>query len=374
VKNARRRNFRGGSAAVAAKKDKNIEMASWEDIMPIQTLLKKTVTIATLAGSFMATAAWAETTITMNVWFPRTTYFYNDYMKVWADTVEEKSGGDIKVVIPAQSMAPPPGQLQLALDGVADVVMVINSYHRDQFHLQKIVEIPFTAETEEGAQVAAWRSYEELFAPAHEFKGVKVLGTALTAANSLQSSDHPLNSPSDLEGMKVRSDPGTAPWMEKFGAIPVVQPGNKSFELMSGGIVDGNLMTTEAVEALGYDRYVKHILEFPGGLSRFGFTFLMNEAKWNSLTPEQQQIVSDAAGENLSRALGKLLDERGRVIREQLIADGVTVNTAEGEALAAFQSELAFVREDWIAGADKKGVDGQAALDFFLETAQHPDE
>lgn len=99
----------------------------------------------------LAGVAAAETTLTMNVWFPRMAAFNTRYMQAWADEVQARSNGAIRVVVPAQSMAPPPGQLQLLLDGGADVVIVLNGVHGDLFAPLLISEIPMTAETEEGA-------------------------------------------------------------------------------------------------------------------------------------------------------------------------------------------------------------------------------
>jgi len=39
----------------------------------------------------------------------------------------------------------------------------------------------------------------------------------------------------------------------------------------------------------------------------------------------------------------------------------------EGAAADQLKERLAFVEEDWIKAADKKGIDGKAALAYFRE-------
>ncbi len=317
--------------------------------------------------------AHAETQITMNVWFPRVTAFYNEYMMGWAKAVEEKSGGNIKVNVPAQSMAPPPGQLQLLLDGGADVVMIINAFHGDKFMLPMIGALPFTAESEEGAQVALWRTYKQYFEVADEYKGIKVLGLTMPASNTIQSMGDPIRSIADLQGKKVRTDPGPmGAFFEKAGATIVVRPANESFEMMSGGVIDVNLMTSEGAVTLGYSKFLKNVTEFPGGLGRFVFTFAMSKEKWDSLTAEEQKIVEDAAGEALSRSYGKLLDQMQKDALKTFEEQGVKREVASPEATTEFKQALEFISQNWLEGANSKGVDGKAALDFYMKTAANP--
>lgn len=334
-----------------------------------------TALMTSITGLGFATApAMAQTEITMNVWFPRVTAFYNDYMMGWARAVEENSGGEIKVNVPAQSMAPPEGQLQLLLDGGADVVMIINAYHGDKFMLPMIGALPFTADSEEGAQVALWRTYKEHFEAADEYRGLKVLGLTMPAANAIQSLTDPITSVADLKGKKVRTDPGPmGGFFEQAGATIVVRPANESFELMSGGVIDASLMTGEGAVSLGYAKFLKNVTEFPGGLGRFVFTFAMSQEKWDSLTPEEQTIVEDAAGEALSRGFGQLLDRSEAEAREVQVAEGINLIDASPEQTAEFKQALDFLTQGWIAGATAKGVDGAAAYTHFMETAASPE-
>lgn len=338
-----------------------------------RTMLGLTAALMTSVAGLAATPAAAETEITMNVWFPRVTAFYTDYMMGWANAVEANSNGGIKVNVPAQSMAPPPGQLQLLLDGGADVVMIINAYHNDKFMLPMVGALPFTADSEEGAHVALWRTYEKFFADVGEYKGLKVLGLTMPSANAIQSLGDPITSVADFKGRKVRTDPGPMlGFLEQAGATPVVRPANESFELMSGGVIDASLMTGEGAMSLDYLQFLKNVTTFPGGLGRFVFTFAMSQEKWDTLTPEEQKIVEDAAGEALGRAYGQLLDKREEMAATAHAEAGVNVIEANEAQTAEFKDALDFLTQGWIAGATAKGADGAAAYEYFVTTAANP--
>lgn len=339
-----------------------------------KTMLGLAAALMTSVAALGTAPALAETEITMNVWFPRVTAFYTDYMMGWAGAVEAASGGEIKVNVPAQSMAPPEGQLQLLLDGGADVVMIINAFHGDKFMLPMVAALPFVADSEEGAHVALWRTYKQFFEAAGEYRGLKVLGMTMPSANAIQSLGDPIVSVADFRGRKVRTDPGPMlGFLEQAGATAVVRPANESFELMSGGVVDASLMTAEGAMSLGYAKFLKNVTEFPGGLGRFVFTFAMSQEKWDALSPEEQAIVEEAAGEGLARSYGALIDTREAVAHETYAAEGVNVIAASPEQVAEFTQALDFLTQGWIAGATAKGVDGAAAYAFFKETAANPE-
>ena len=48
-------------------------------------------------------------------------------------------------------------------------------------------------------------------------------------------------------------------------------------------------------------------------------------------------------------------------------AAGLKTLRIQGEAADQMKERLAFVEEDWIKAADKKGIDGKAALAYFRE-------
>jgi len=117
---------------------------------------------ASAAGAVLGgpSTAAAQTTLIMDFYLPRGTPFWTDLMKPWADEVEKRTDGRVKVTVPSAPLGSPDRQWDIVTRGVADVVMMSFSFQRQHIKLPVLTSIPLTAETSEGASVALWRTYE----------------------------------------------------------------------------------------------------------------------------------------------------------------------------------------------------------------------
>ena len=71
-----------------------------------------------------------------------------------------------------------------------------------------------------------------------------------------------------------------------------------------------------------------------------------------------------------SRILEQHVPVYDAAVVEKLKAAGAEIDHASPEFVAELKTKLAFVEEDWIGTAAKRGVDGKAALAYFREQAQ----
>ncbi len=93
----------------------------------------------------------------------------------------------------------------------------------------------------------------------------------------------------------------------------------------------------------------------------------MNERKWKSLSEQDRAAIEKISGEWIANDFGtKWQVAEQQAIEKHTAADLKTLRI-EGEAATQLQERLAFVEENWIKVADKKGVDGKAALAYFRE-------
>ena len=68
-----------------------------------------------------------------------------------------------------------------------------------------------------------------------------------------------------------------------------LKPAPDSYELLSGGVMDGTLFPAESTESFKIDKIIKHATFFPGGLYNTSFVFLMNQAKYEKLSPTRRK-------------------------------------------------------------------------------------
>lgn len=327
-------------------------------------------TVAFMLG--LAPSANADVTLTMNVVMPRASSFFVGVYKPWADAVERESHGRIKIAIPAATMAPLPRQWEMVMSGIADVALTPNDYIRERAKLPFLAEIPFIAPNSVADSVAIWRTQQKYFAAANEYKDVKLLALWVNGGNTVQTVKRPVTRLEDFRGLKMWvPSPNTKAAIEAFGATPVTaQAANSMYDYMSGGIVDGAVTGKGSLISFQLARFTKYMTLFAGQLGYNSFSFFMSEKKYRSLSPEDRAVIDKVSYEDFSRhAAQGFVDQDNR--GDAAIAENkIEVIHASAEFMAAARAKVPFFKEQWLAVAKERKIDGPAAYDFFVKTAQ----
>jgi TRAP-type C4-dicarboxylate transport system substrate-binding protein len=327
--------------------------------------------VALLLAGF-AGRAQADTTLTMNVVMPRASSFFVGVYQPWKEAVERESHGHIKVEMPAASLAPLSRQWEMVTSGIADVALTPNDYIRERVKLPFLAEIPFLAPNSVAASVAIWRTQEKFFATANEYKGVRLLAIWVNGGNTLQTMRRPVTKLEDFQGLKLWvATPNMKTAIENFGATPVTaQQANSMFEFMSGGIVDGAVTGKGSLISFQLARYTKFITYFPGQLGYNAETFFMNERKYQSLAPEDRAVIDKVSYETLSRSAAQGFVDQDNLADPLIKENGIATTVASPELIAQLKPKIKFIQDGWFADAKARGIDAQAAYDFFVKTAQ----
>ena len=333
--------------------------------------------LSTLIGAlaFLASAAphsRADTTLTMNVVMPRASSFYIGVYKPWADAVERESHGRIKIVAPAASMAPLSQQWEMVASGIADVALTPNDYIRERVKLPFLAEIPFIAPNSIADSVAIWRTQEKYFAPADEYKGVKLLTLWVNGGNTVQTTKRPVAKLDDFVGLKLWApSPNVKAAIEAFGATPVTAgAANSLFDYMSGGIVDGAVTGKGSLISFQLARFTKYMTLFAGQLGYNSFSFFMNEKKYQELSPEDRAVIDKVSYEGFARSAAQGFVDQDNLGDAAIKDNNIAVIQASADFMTAARAKVPFFKEQWLAAAKERGIDGPAAYDFFVKTAQ----
>ncbi len=320
----------------------------------------------------MTPPARADATLTMNVVMPRASSFFVGVYEPWKEAVERESKGHIKIVMPAASLAPLPRQWEMVTSGVADVALTPNDYIRERVKLPFLAEIPFLAPNSVAASVAIWRTQQKYFAPANEYKEVKLLGLWVNGGNTLQTVRRPVTKIADFQGLKIWvATPNMKTALAAFGATPVTaEQANSMFEYMSSGIVDGAVTGKGSLISFQLARYTKQITFFPGQLGYNLETFFMNRHKYDSLSPEDKATIDKVSYEVLSRMAAQGFVNQDNLADPLIKQNGIETHQASPEFMAQLKSRIGFFKSNWMADAKARGIDGQAAYDYFRRTAQ----
>jgi len=321
---------------------------------------------AAAATTLMATSALAQdVTLRMHQFLPPQANVPKLILDVWADNVEESSGGAIKVErYPSMQLGgSPPELMDQAIDGVADIVWTVVGYTPGRYPSTEVFELPFMMTNARAASSAYWQMFEKHMKDT-EFKDVHILGTWVHGPGMIHVNKE-VKTPADMEGLKIRGGSRTVnALLEKMGSTPVGMPVPAVPEGLSKGVIDGTTIPWEVTAALKVPELVENHTEFEGNaLYSLTFVLAMNKDRYESLTPEQKKAIDDNSGLEFSIFAGGTQADSDGPARKLAVDRGNNIVTVSGDDLQAWRDVSQPIYEEWVADMDSKGIDGQALID-----------
>ena len=315
-----------------------------------------------------ATGAFAAETLTISTWLPPSHPVNTGMFTQLTDMMSEASDGLIETEL-KNGLAPPPAQMDLLLDGAADIAILFHGYTPGRFVGTKLVEIPGYEGNAEAASVAHWRVHEAMLAELDEHRGVKVIALTTHGPGQIHSNKE-VASLDDLQGLKTRLGGGvSADVGAELGLVGIQVPAPKVYETLDSGAADAVAMNMGERISFKLNEVAKNVYEMPGGFYRGSFSVIMSQETFDSLPEDvQQKLDSEVFGETASRMMGAVWDQSDVDAREATEAAGDNkIVTASEEDQARFAEMAAKVRDKVIAELDAAGVDGQAAYEMMRE-------
>ncbi|UOA16673.1 MULTISPECIES: TRAP transporter substrate-binding protein [Sulfitobacter] len=315
-----------------------------------------------------ATGAFAAETLTISTWLPPSHPVNTGMFTQLTDMMAEASDGLIETEL-KNGLAPPPAQMDLLLDGAADIAILFHGYTPGRFVGTKLVEIPGYEGNAEAASVAHWRVHEAMLSELDEHRGVKVIALTTHGPGQIHSNKE-VNNLDDLQGLKTRLGGGvSADVGAELGLVGIQVPAPKVYETLDSGAADAVAMNMGERISFKLNEVAKNVYEMPGGFYRGSFSVIMSQETFDSLPEDvQQKLDSEVFGETASRMMGAVWDQSDVDAREATEAAGDNkIVTASEEDQARFAEMAAKVRDKVIAELNEAGVDGQAAYEMMRE-------
>ena len=134
------------------------------------------------------------------------------------------------------ALAKPPGQFDLAVNGVRDMVMHVAAYTPGRFVFYRMAEIPFaTKNAATGSEgFHKWyveNGFDKKSSKARNFCPVSSMVWACCTAKEIKSL-------SDIKGVKIRVGGGGVLIAKSLGAVPVAMSAIKAHESLQRGTTD----------------------------------------------------------------------------------------------------------------------------------------
>lgn len=222
--------------------------------------------------------------------------------KNFMENVNKLGEGKVKIeYVGADDVLPPFDQPEALVNGVFDVWYGAPNYWAGVVPGGDITELSPLTVPDGGPGSKLYDYMVSVYAP----KGVRYLGHAAgdpgEGAHYI-SSNFPVKSIDDLKGKKLRVAPLTRHFVQAVGAELITLPPSEIFLAMDRGTVDGfTWPVADAFTRYGWQTVTKYMINQP--MYRSGGSVAMNLDKWNTLTPEVQEILLKAIGETQTFAL-----------------------------------------------------------------------
>lgn len=313
-----------------------------------------------MAGSTSA----AEITLKFANWLPPF-HHWTTTAKNWAKTVEAASGGSLKVNLDKSALAKPPGQYDLAKNGVRDLVMGVAGYTPGRFVLYRMAEVPFATPNAETGSEGFHKWYTGHNFDKQEFKGVKLISAFVHGPGMLHSKKE-IKTLQDIKGVKIRVGGGGVLIAKSLGAVPVAMSATKAHESLQRGTTDAAFFPYESVSGFKLSKLVKFHLEIPGGLYTTPFYVGMNQKKWDGLPATAKKALATAGGSAGAKFIGRHWDMADAVGLKAAKAAGNKIQTISSAEKASWSKAIQVITDNWVKKANDKGQDGKALMKELL--------
>lgn len=217
----------------------------------------------------------------------------------WKRLVEEKSNGTMKVeVFPSSQLGSKNDIIDQMLAGDSVITLADGAFYADRGVPDfGIVFGPYLFETWEDAWNLTKSDWYADQSAKLEEQGLKILTSNWMYGDRHTLTKKPVRTPADLKGMKIRVPNNTIQikGFEVLGATPTPMALGEVYTSLQQGTIDG-LENPLPVLYNGKFHEVAKYLTLDGHVKNFT-TWICGTEFFNSLTPEQQQILIESGNE-----------------------------------------------------------------------------
>lgn len=326
-----------------------------------------------LAAGLAAGAASAEETIELKFahWLPPQHPLQPTGIEPWATSVEEASGGTLKVTtFPAQQLGKAKDHYDMARDGIADIAWINPGYQPGRFPVIGAGELPFLVSNAKAGSAAldAWyRDYAE-----REMADVKVCLVHLHDPGTFHSKQ-PIAHPDNVQGLKVRPAHATmARFVSLLGGSSVQVPAPEAREALERGVAEAITFPWNSILIFGIDKAVSYHTDVK--LYATTFAWVMNKGVYERMSAAQKQVIDQHCTTEWAEKVSSGWADNEAAGRDKLAGmSGHTLVKLSDAQLQAWRDAAQPLRQQWKEQVGKAGVDADKALQDLIEELEARD-
>ena len=274
--------------------------------------------------------------------------------EIWANKVKQKTNGRINIKLyPGVSLiqGDQTREFSALRQGVIDMAVGSTINWSQQVRQLNLFSLPFLMPDYAAIDALTTGDVGKQMFTILEKAGVVPLAWGLNGYRELSNSKHPIKSPADLKGLKIRVV-GSPLFLETFtalGANPTQMSWADAQPALASGAVDGqenpmSIFTAAKLHTVGQ----KHLTMW--GYLADPLVFVVNKQVWESWTPADRELVRQAAieaGQEQIAIARKGLIEPGQPLLKDIAAMGVQITHLSPAERDAFVKATRPVYDKW---------------------------
>ena len=324
------------------------------------------VLIVSLAGYSLTLAQDKPIELSYSVFFPPT-HIQCVTAQAWADEIDKRSNGKIKITIhPAGTLTKAEQCYEGVVNGVSDIGMSCFAYTRGRFPLLEGLDLPLGYPNGLIATRVATEMIRK-YQPA-EVQDVQVLYVHAHGPGIL-ASRKPIRELKDVTGLKIRATGLSSNIVKSLGGTPVAMSQGETYDALQKGVVDATFCPIETLKGWKQGEVINSVTE----TSAIGYTtamfVVMNKKSWAKLSPDLQKVVTAVSDEWVDKhgQAWDQADKDGAAFIKELKKDTVTLSPEEQKKWVA---KVQPVIDDYVAKTAEKKLPGKQFLDDLRASIQ----
>lgn len=275
-------------------------------------------------------------------------------VKAMAAEVEEKTDGRICIeVFPSSQLGEEKDTIEQTQFGVIDMVRASFGSFNDIVPVTQLMSLPYLFRSVDHMHAVMDGPIGEEIGAGFEENDLIALAYYDGGSRSFYNSQKPITSIEDLAGMKFRvmQNDVFVDMMSALGANATPMPYGEVYSSIQTGVIDGAENNFPSYDSSGHAEVAKYFtldehLMVPELVA-------MSKASWDKLTPEDQQIIREAA-RNSAQVQRELWAEQEKASQEKVEAAGAEIITEIDKT--PFIEAMAPVYEKYVTTPDAQDL------------------
>jgi TRAP-type transport system periplasmic protein len=320
-----------------------------------------------MALSFVQPAQAQTIKLTYSNFFPPA-HIQSQLAEAWCKEVNQRTNGRLQVdYFAGQTLTKAQQNYDGVVTGLSDIGFSVLAYTRGRFPVMAAVDLPLGYRSGKVATQVINEVYHK-FMP-KELQDTQVMYLHAHGPGLVHTKDKPVRKLEDMKGLKFRAHGTSAEVAQALGGTPVPKPMPETYEMLQKGVVDGALYPQESDKGWKLGEVTKYCtLDFSAAYTT-SFYVVMNKAKWNSLPPDIQKIITEINQQWVAKH-GQAWDDSDEEGKQFFQSKGGELISLDDKEMERWKKAVAPILDAYAQNMQKQGINGKEIVDFTVKTLE----